>query len=75
MLADLLKIPINKRRKNHYYSTMLRAEALAHLHEAQIELLCRWRAAKKDNLPDEDQYLFALLQCVNAIANALGTTG
>ena len=75
MLADLLKIPIHERRKNHYYSTMLRAEALAHLHEAQIELLSKWRAAKKDNLPDEDQYLFALLQCVNAIANALGTTG
>ena len=75
MLADLLKIPIHERRKSHYYSTMLRAEALAHLHDAQIELLSKWRAAKKDSLPDEDQYLFALLQCVNAIANALGTTG
>jgi phosphoenolpyruvate carboxylase len=75
MLADLLNKPISERRKNHYYSTLLRAEALAHLHDAQIELLNKWRTAKRDNLPDEDQYLFALLQCVNAIANALGTTG
>ena len=75
MLADLLHKPISERRRNHYYSTILRAEALVNLHEAQIELLRKWRTAKKLNTPDEDDHLFALLQCVNAIANALGTTG
>jgi len=75
MLADVLQVPIEQRRKNHYYSTQLRAEALNFLHDAQIELLQKWRESKKNKTPDEDDYLFALLQCVNAIANALGATG
>ncbi len=75
MLADLLKRPINERRINHYYSTILRAEALNNLHDAQVELLQKWREAKKAKSKEEDHYLFALLQCVNAIANALGATG
>lgn len=75
MLSDLLRRPINERRRNHYYSTILRAEALTNLHEAQIELLRKWRATKKNQSENEDTYLFALLQCVNAIANALGSTG
>lgn len=75
MVADVLKRPINERRINHYYSTILRAEALNNLHDAQVELLQKWRKAKKASSKEEDHYLFALLQCVNAIANALGTTG
>ncbi|PTN08185.1 phosphoenolpyruvate carboxylase [Mangrovibacterium marinum] len=75
MVADVLKRPINERRINHYYSTILRAEALDNLHDAQVELLQKWREAKKTKSKDEDHYLFALLQCVNAIANALGATG
>ncbi|WP_020588107.1 phosphoenolpyruvate carboxylase [Desulfobacter curvatus] len=75
MLVDMLKRPINERRINHYYSTILRAEALNNLHDAQVELLQKWRKAKKAKSKEEDQYLFALLQCVNAIANALGATG
>jgi phosphoenolpyruvate carboxylase len=75
MVADVLKRPINERRINHYYSTILRAEALNNLHDAQVELLQKWREAKKAKSEDEDSYLFALLQCVNAIANALGATG
>ena len=75
MVADVLKRPINERRINHYYSTILRAEALDNLHDAQVELLQKWREAKKAKSKEEDHYLFALLQCVNAIANALGATG
>ncbi|WP_035238619.1 phosphoenolpyruvate carboxylase [Desulfobacter vibrioformis] len=75
MVGNVLKRPINERRMNHYYSTMLRAEALDNLHDAQVELLQKWRKAKKANSKEEDHYLFALLQCVNAIANALGATG
>lgn len=75
MVADVLKRPINERRINHYYSTILRAEALNSLHDAQVELLKKWRTAKKASSKTEDHYLFALLQCVNAIANALGATG
>ena len=75
MVADVLKRPINERRINHYYSTILRAEALNNLHDAQVELLQKWRKAKKTESSEENHYLFALLQCVNAIANALGATG
>lgn len=75
MLADLLRKPFRERRKNHYFSTLLRAEALNNLHEAQIELLREWRANRNQQQPEEDNHLFALLQCVNAIANALGSTG
>jgi len=75
MVAGVLKRPMNQRRKNHYYSTILRAEALNTLHDAQVELLQKWRNAKQENAPEKDHYLFALLQCVNAIANALGATG
>lgn len=75
MMADVLKRPINERRINHYYSTILRAEALNNLHDAQVELLQKWREAKKAESKEENHYLFALLQCVNAIANALGATG
>lgn len=75
IVGDVLKRPINERRINHYYSTLLRAEALDNLHDAQVELLQKWREAKKAKAKDEGHYLFALLQCVNAIANALGATG
>ena len=75
MLSDLLQKPFQERRKNHYFSTLLRAEALNHLHEAQMELLRKWRNSRSKQLPGEDDHLFALLQCVNAIANALGSTG
>ncbi|WP_430971900.1 phosphoenolpyruvate carboxylase [Sunxiuqinia rutila] len=75
MLSDLLQKPIYERRKNHYFSTLLRAEALNNLHEAQIQLLRKWRTSRSKQLPEEKDHLFALLQCVNAIANALGSTG
>jgi phosphoenolpyruvate carboxylase len=75
MVAHVLKRPINERRINHYYSTILRAEALDNLHDAQVKLLQKWRNSKKTKAKEEDHYLFALLQCVNAIANALGATG
>ncbi|WP_321285872.1 phosphoenolpyruvate carboxylase [uncultured Sunxiuqinia sp.] len=75
MLGDMLQKPFKERRKNHYYSTILRAEAMNNLHDAQIELLKKWRSSRKNQSKDESEHLFALLQCVNAIANALGTTG
>lgn len=75
ILADILRKPFKERRTNHYYSTLLRAEAMENLHKAQIELLQKWRHCRKHQKPEEDEHLFVLLQCVNAIANALGTTG
>lgn len=76
MMKELLTRPIEVRRKNHHYSTQLRAEALLPLHKEQIRLLDNWRSANRSRKEDEaDLMLPALLQSVNAIANAMGTTG
>lgn len=73
MMQKLLVRSQEDRRANHYYSTMLRAEPLAHLHRYQVELLRRWRDsgdAKKD-----ENVLLEILKSINAIANAIGNTG
>jgi len=68
--------PISKRRLNHYYSTQLRAEALLPLHKEQVLLLGNWRKLKHEGKSKEaDEVLQNLLRSVNAIANAMGTTG
>lgn len=76
MMLELLEKPVAERRKNHYYSTMLRADALLPLHKAQISLLRAWRRAQTDgDVKKAERLLPSLLQSVNAIANAMGTTG
>jgi phosphoenolpyruvate carboxylase len=76
MMLDLLEVPIKERRANHYHSTRLRAEALLPLHKEQVALLGDWRNAKvKGKTAESEQLLRRLLQSVNAIANAMGTTG
>lgn len=82
MLDLLLETPISKRRINHYYSTLLRASALEYLHHSQIQLLRQWREEQGEQAGDrgeqeegEDELLVNLLRCVNAIANAMGSTG
>ena len=76
MMNDLLTRPIKERRKNHYYSTQLRALALLPLHHEQVNLLKQWRKARKDeNKEDSEKLLHNLLRSINAIANAMGTTG
>ena len=76
MMLDLLTSPISVRRVNHHLSTRLRAEALLPLHQEQVELLRSWRQARKKGDEDQaEQLLPNLLQSVNAIANAMGTTG
>jgi phosphoenolpyruvate carboxylase len=76
MMFDLLRSPIATRRVNHHLSTQLRAEALLPLHQEQVELLRSWREARKngDKILAE-KLLPNLLRSVNAIANAMGTTG
>ncbi|MGM0620954.1 MAG: phosphoenolpyruvate carboxylase, partial [Bacteroidota bacterium] len=76
MMLALLGSSIKERRKNHYYSTNLRADALMPLHKEQIRLLKQWRKARQsDTKENADQLLHSLLRSVNAIANAMGTTG
>ncbi len=73
-LADLLGRPMHERRKNHYFSTKLRAEALTHLHINQIELLKTWRAQREQGTESEATVM-ELLHSISAIASALQTTG
>ncbi|MDR3652047.1 MAG: phosphoenolpyruvate carboxylase [Paludibacter sp.] len=76
MIDIILDIPISERRENHYYSTLLRAEAMEPLHEHQIDLLKTWRRySEEGNQAEADRVLFELLRCINAIAGAIGFTG
>jgi phosphoenolpyruvate carboxylase len=75
-MLELLGTPSKERRKNHYYSTQLRAEALLPLHRQQVNLLKQWRKAQKsDNNGNHEFLLHNVLRSINAIANAMGTTG
>jgi phosphoenolpyruvate carboxylase len=76
-LMDILLVrPISERRENHYFSTLLRAEAMEPLHDHQIELLKIWRKHDtNENHEEADLVLFELLHCINAIAGAIGFTG
>jgi phosphoenolpyruvate carboxylase len=75
LMQELLGRPMQERRKNHFHSTALRAEALDILHKNQIENLKRWRDSNDKNQEEKSKLLNQLLISVNAIANAMGTTG
>jgi phosphoenolpyruvate carboxylase len=76
MIESILSRPISERRKNHYYSTLLRADAMRPLHQHQVNLLARWRFLNAEgNVGQADSILFELLRCINAIAGAIGFTG
>ena len=76
MMLELLPVPINERRKNHYFSTELRAKALLPLHKEQVLLLKKWRKLSKEKDESKASYIHTnLLRSINAIANAIGTTG
>jgi phosphoenolpyruvate carboxylase len=76
LLAELLEKPFEERRKNHYYSTRLRAVALDLMHQVQVNTLHRWRNEKDTEDPEiANQQNIILLKTINAVANALGSTG
>ncbi len=75
LMAELLDKPMEQRRKNHFYSTGLRAEALYNLHQNQVNNLKIWRSKESLSPDSKDNILKQLLISVNAIANAMGTTG
>jgi phosphoenolpyruvate carboxylase len=74
-MHELLGRPMKKRRKNHFYSTGLRAEALDILHKNQVKNLKLWRNTELTDPDEKEKLLKELLISVNAIANAMGTTG
>jgi phosphoenolpyruvate carboxylase len=75
-LELLLEKPISERRRQHYYSNVLRAEAMHGLHLNQIALLRTWRKRKSDGeYKEADKILVKLLVSINAISSALRNTG
>ncbi len=75
LMQELLGRPMVERRKNHFYSTALRAEALDVLHLYQLKKIKQWRNNTFNTTEEKDEILNQLLISVNAIANAMGTTG
>ena len=76
MIDVILEIPLSQRRENHYYSTLLRAEAMEPLHKHQVNLLSRWRKEKEQGKTEKgDLLLLELLRSINAIAGAIGFSG
>lgn len=76
LLAELLEKPFEERRKNHYYSTQLRAVALDLMHQIQVNTLRHWRNEKDSEDPAiANRQNIILLKTINAVANALGSTG
>lgn len=72
-MEDLLGRSFKERRKNHYYSTKLRASLMDTLHRKQVDLLKQWRANKNQNNGEGTQ--LDLLLTINAIAGANRNTG
>jgi phosphoenolpyruvate carboxylase len=76
LLAEILEKPFQERRKNHFYSTKLRAVALDLMHQIQVNTLKSWREEKElENSASVKQQNIILLKTINAVANALGSTG
>ncbi len=72
----LLEKPISERRKQHWYSNVIRATAMYDLHMKQVDLLKKWRFQKKEgDMKNADKTLTSLLLTINAIASALRNTG
>ena len=75
MLDTLIEVPMEKRRRNHFYSSMLRSKAMDHLHRSQVNLLKKWREEKADGKEEAEETLISLLLTINAIAGAMRNTG
>jgi len=76
LLFELLEKPFEERRSNHYYSTRLRSVALQLMHQLQVNTLRSWRSEKGTATSEmADHQNIVLLKTINAVANALGSTG
>ena len=66
---------LEERRPRMGKTLLLRARALALLHEQQIKTIRDWRAAQKDDPAKAEALLPRVLLSINAIASGLRTTG
>ncbi|WP_416868127.1 MAG: phosphoenolpyruvate carboxylase [Imperialibacter sp.] len=74
-LEGLLGRPMKERRRNHYYSSLLRASLMDNLHKTQVSLLKKWRKEKEEGSDKTEVTLTHLLITINAIASAMRNTG
>ena len=74
-MSELLGRTFEERRKNHYYSNLLRASLLDTLHERQLNLIREWRSEKARGIETSEEDLQNLLMSINAISGALRSTG
>ena len=72
-MQDLLGRSFKERRKNHFYSTQLRASLMDILHHKQVKILKKWRGEKAESKSEQTQ--LDLLLTINAIAGANRNTG
>lgn len=66
---------LEERRPRMGKTLLLRARALALLHEQQIKTIREWRTAQKENPAKAEELLPRVLLSINAIASGLRTTG
>ena len=66
---------LEERRPRMGKTLLLRARALAILHEQQIKTIREWRNAQKENPTKAEELLPRVLLSINAIASGLRTTG
>ncbi|MDH5654686.1 MAG: phosphoenolpyruvate carboxylase [Spirochaetia bacterium] len=75
MLNRIMGGTLDSRRPKFLRTLELREEALFPLHNEQIALLKKWRALKKGNKKEAEQYLIQIQFTINSIASGLRTTG
>ena len=66
---------LEERRPRMGKTLLLRASALALLHEQQIKTIKEWREARESNPAKAEELLPRVLLSINAIASGLRTTG
>ncbi|MEM0940984.1 MAG: phosphoenolpyruvate carboxylase [Bacteroidota bacterium] len=74
-LENLIEKSIRERRKNHYYSNLLRASLMKPLHEKQVSLLRNWRDMKSNGDENTARTQVELLLTINALSGAMRNTG
>jgi len=74
-IENLMGASVEKRRITRLENSKLRGEALALLHQIQLQSLQEWRTLKDSKPEQSDQLLLKLFLLVNALSGGLKNTG
>ena len=75
LMADLIEVPFQDRRTNHFHSSRLRSSIMDPLHRKQVKLLADWRKQLAADSKDIKKMETELMLTINAIAGAMRSTG